>query len=273
MNRVLCIAIFIIALPLSALPQTMGRGDLSNAIVSAIEFHNALTVERDLRYNLNGKLRYNSVCISAHNFLNKKEQNCLLKELNSNKLGLIFYKNIEEYARRTNKKEFSSWDISFSEIDSNRLRISIGEVHYNQNNEYYKAAISDKVHIICEKSGYSNNWIFAHPFFIYDMCSEYRKTDYSKLTRQLYKILLDGGVKTEAHYISLFNYLRKEDKSEYHSLIKEQLNSIIENNPNVKEKIELYFKLFADARIVDEDTRIIEENFRKITENKQSQLQ
>lgn len=98
------------------------------------------------------------------------------------------------------------------------------------------------------------------------MGNEFRETDYSLLTRQLYDNLLHRQLETEADYMLLFNYLRKQDDSEYYVKIKELLCSIINDNPEVAERVDNYFFLFSKFRFRDEATYIIEENYKKITE-------
>ena len=90
--------------------------------------------------------------------------------------------------------------------------------------------------------------------------------DYEVLSKQLYDNLQHKQLETENDYILLFNYLRKQDYSEYYVKIKELLCSIIEKNPEITERVDNYFFLFSELRTIDENTSVIEENYKKITE-------
>ena len=98
------------------------------------------------------------------------------------------------------------------------------------------------------------------------MRREFRSVGYPLITKQLYENLQHKQLETENDYMLLFNYLRKQDDSEYYVKIKELLCSIIENNPEITERVDNYFFLFSELRTIDENTSVIEENYKKITE-------
>ena len=141
--------------------------------------------------------------------------------------------------------------------------ILINPLQYNRHKKYCWE-ISDGSYVLCCKSKYSNRWFVIHEFFIHAMYKN--NIDYEVLTKQLYDNLQHKQLETENDYILLFNYLRKQDDSEYYAKIKELLCSIIEKNPEITERVDNYFFLFSKFRIIDDSTSVIEENYKKITE-------
>ncbi len=265
MYRLACFTIVLISFSLSASPQTMRKEDIADAIIAAVEYHNDFDNHFTTKFH---QIPRYTAFVRKDEIWNNIELDSLIKDLNSTQYKITFFPDTKKGRRKgvkkINKKKFVSQEISFLEVDSNRIFIIIRPLFYNRYRKY-QWGISDPYEILCYKSKYSNNWFVIHEFFINAMYNN--NTDYEVLTKQLYDNLLHSQLETENDYMLLFNYLRKKDDSEYYVKIKELLCSIIEKNPEVAERVENYFFLFSKFRFIDESTSVIEENYKKITGN------
>ena len=256
--------IVLIFFSLSAHSQTMNNKDIADAIITAVEYNN----EFDNHFTTNiPRIPLYTVFVNKDKIWNDTELDRLIKELNNIQNEVTFYSDTKEGYRKCEKeikkKKFESLRVWFSEVDSNRIMILINPLQYNRHKKYCWE-ISDGSYVLCCKSKYSNRWFVIHEFFIHAMYKN--NIDYEVLTKQLYDNLQHKQLETENDYILLFNYLRKQDDSEYYVKIKELLCSIIEKNPEITERVDNYFFLFSELRTIDENTSVIEENYKKITE-------
>ena len=264
MYKVIYSAIVLIFFSLSANSQTMRKEDIADAIITAVEYNN----EFDNHFTTNiPRIPLYTVFVNKDKIWNDTELDRLIKELNNIQNEVTFYSDTKEGYRKCvkeiKKKKFESLRVWFSEVDSNRIMILINPLQYNRHKKYCWE-ISDGSYVLCCKSKYSNKWFVIHEFFIHAMYKN--NIDYEVLTKQLYDNLQHKQLETENDYILLFNYLRKQDDSEYYAKIKELLCSIIEKNPEITERVDNYFFLFSELRTIDENTSVIEENYKKITE-------
>lgn len=255
MKRLVAFIVTIVLFLPYSYAQKMSIEDTKEAIISAIEFCNGISTH-------NGNFSYNTVMVYKSFLKDKVVADSIIYELNKNQSDIVFY-NSRKTIKKKNKEIKRSWFIFYyGEIDTNRIEIVLSDCIYNGK----KTLINpDGETIVCSKSAITGKWHIVHHFFIYRMGREFRNTDYSLLTRQLYDNLLHKKLKTENDYMLLFNYLRKRDVSEYYIKIKELLCSIIDENPEVAERIDNYFFLFAKFRMIDESTSVIEGNYKNIT--------
>ena len=264
MYKLIYSAIVLIFFSLSANSQTMRKEDLADAIIAAVEYHNDL----DSHFTTNiPQIPQYTVFLKEDKVLDNTELDSLIKDLNSKQHKITFFSDTKEGlkkgVKKIKKKKFDSWRIGFLKDDNNRISITIAPLFYYRYRKY-QWTISDASQILCCKSKYSNKWFVIHEFFIHAMYKN--NIDYEVLTKQLYDNLLHKQLETENDYMLLFNYLRKQDYSEYYVKIKELLCSIIEKNPEITERVDNYFFLFSKFRIIDDSTSVIEENYKKITE-------
>lgn len=250
------IVTIVLFLPYSS-AQKMSTKDTKEAIISAIEYCNGISTHY-------GCFSYNIVMIYENFFNDKVATDIFVNELNRNKSDIFFY-NSRKTLKKKNKGIKRNWFIFYyAEVDTNRIEIILSDCFYKGKETLINP---DGESIICKKSAINSKWHIVHQFYIYRMGNEFRETDYSSLTRKLYENLCKGHLESEDDFILLFNYLRKQDESEYYVKIKELLCSIINDNPEVAERVENYFFLFSKFRFIDESTSVIEENYKKITGN------
>lgn len=265
MYRLVYSTIVLIFFSLSANSQTMRKEDTTDAIIAAVEYHNDF--DSHFKTNLPHTPRY-TVFVRKDEIWNNTKLDSLIKDLNSKQYKITFFpetkKDFRKSIKKIKKKKFDSWRINLLEVDSNRIFITIRPLFYNRYKKY-SWMISDGPSILCCKSKYSNKWFVIHESFIIEMYRKNDYIDYEILTKQLYDNLLHKQLETENDYILLFNYLRKQDDSEYYINIKQLLCSIIDENTEVAERIENYFFMFSKFRFRDENTSVIEENYKKIT--------
>ena len=256
MKRLVAIIATIVLFSPYSSAQQMSTEDTKEAIISAIEFCNATSTHK-------GRFSYNIVMIYESFFYTKMVADSIIYKFNSNQSDIVFY-NSRKTIKKKNKGIKRSWFISYyGEIDTNRIKIVLSDCFY----KWRKTLINpDGETIICSKSAITGKWHIVHQFFIYRMEREFRNTDYPLLARQLYDNLCKEHLESESDFMVLFNYLRKQDDSEYYIRIKERLCSIIEKNPEITEQVDNYFFLFSKFRAIDESTSAIEANYKKITE-------
>ncbi len=266
MYRLVYYAIVLIFFSLSANSQTMRKEDVADAIIAAVEYNNDF--DNHFKTNIPNIPRY-IVFVKKDENWNNTELDSLIKDLNSKQYKITFFpetkKDFRKCIKIIKKKKFDSWRINLLEVDSNRIFITIRPLFYNRYKKY-RWEISEGWSILCCKSKYSNKWFVIHEFFINAMYRNNNAIDSEELTKQLYDNLLHKQLETENDYMLLFNYLRKQDDSEYYVKIKELLCSIIEKNPEITERVDNYFFLFSKFRFIDDSTSVIEENYKKITE-------
>lgn len=245
----------VLFLPYSS-AQEMSTEDTKEAIISAIEFCNATSTHDE-------NFSYNTVMIYKSFLKDKVVADSIIYEFNRNQSGIVFY-NSTKAIKKKNKGIKGNWFIFYyGKIDTNRIEIVLSDCFYKGK----KTLINpDGETIICRKSAITGKWHIVHQFFIYQMGHEFRSVGYPLITKQLYENLQHKQLETENDYMLLFNYLRKQDDSEYYVKIKELLCSIIEKNPEITERVDNYFFLFSKFRIIDDSTSVIEENYKKITE-------
>ena len=227
---------FIIAtifLSISANAQSINADDLRDALVSAINLRNR-TEEKPLRFII-----FYDLC--------EYENDSIIKELNKNDEGFIFYKGEtraekRRFAYKIKKIKFTSWRILFFDIECNRISLVINKLHYNLFKKY--SLLGHGVLFVCRKSDYSGKWYAADERFIVDRFRNAGKTDYSVITKQIFEKLQNGILETDTDYKLLFNYLTKQDDSEYYPKIKELLKCLIGKNPEINERVQTYFYLY-----------------------------
>lgn len=267
MYRLVYFAIILIFFSLSANSQTMRKEDVADAIISAVEYQNDFDSHFTTIFSY---MPQYTVFVKKDKIWSNIELDSLIKDLNSKQYKITFFSETKEGlrkgAKKIKKRKFESWSINLLEVDNNRIFITIRPLYYNRYRKY-KWMISEGPSILCCKSKYSNQWFVIHDFFINAMDRKNNDIGYEELTKQLYDNLLHKQLETENDYMLLFNYLRKQDDSEYYPKIKELLCSIIKKNPGVAERVNNYFFVFSEFRFIDESTSVIEENYKKITGN------
>ena len=230
---------FIIAtifLSMSANAQSINADDLRDALVSAINLRNR-TVKKPLRF------------ITFYD-LREYENDSIIEELNKNDEGFIFFKGKTRAERRRfinkiMKIKFRGWQIFFIDIECNRISLIISELHYSRFKK--RVGIGCGTLFVCRKSDYSGKWYAADEIFNVNRRFSAGKTDYSVITKQIFEKLQNGILETDNDYTLLFNYLTKQDDSEYYPKIKELFKCLIDKNPEINERIQTYFYLYEEA--------------------------
>lgn len=250
------IIVMVLFLP-SVSAQEISVGDTKDAIISAIEFSNDVSVKFNLRHTYPSK---NTVKVYSSLFNDEVASDSFIDELNRNQSGIVFYKSHKAFYKK-NKKIDSSWLIvKYHKVDSNIVVIYMSDCWYNKK---MLNVNPDVVCIVCRKSSTTCKWHIAHEFFIPMMFHNFSETDYYLLTKQLYNNLQNGQLETETDYMLLFNYFREQDESEYYPKIKELLKCMISENPEINERVQTYLYMIQESGygyVFDE----IEQNYNKI---------
>lgn len=248
---------FIVAIMLfttSSSAQKMSAEDTKEAIISAIECCNSMSV-----YDMM-PISYNTVMVYENFFKDKVVADSVINELNRNQSDIVFYNSLKALKKK-NRRIDGSWSIfCYSEVDTNIIKIDLSCCFYKGKKTYFHSSAS---YIICKKSDYSGKWHVARESFIAKRRNSARGADYSALTKQLYKNLQNGVLEIEPDYILLFNYLIKQDDSEYYPKIKELLKCLIDKNPEIDERVQTYFYLYKKVG-TEYYASTIEKNYNKI---------
>lgn len=215
--------------------------DTKEAIISAIEFSNNISVRFDLQHIYQSR---NTVKVYSNMFNNKVASDNIINKLNRNQSGIVFYNSYKTFHKKNKKIDCSWLIVDYHKTDNNLIVIYLSDCYYK---DKMLNVNPDVVCIVCKKSSTTARWHISHEFFIHTMSNKFLETDYPLLTQQLYNNLQKSQLHTEVDYMLLLSYLRKQDDSEYYPKIKELLKCMISENPEINERVQTYLYLIHET--------------------------
>ena len=263
--------VFIIAIivlfPLCASAQIMGKENLADAIIAAMEYCN----DRDSHIEKREYIVADKIMIFETSFDFIFAPDSLVEELNK-KSRFDFFTEQHDYIKKHNIKKMEFVVIhNYRIIDSNNviLAVSGGKSYYKKRffGKFKPTAICpDKIFMISSRSAISNKWIIYHADFVYYLSEKNGIYDDLTLATMLHNNLLHDKLNTIDEFVLLFNYLRKKEETPQDNTTNELLRKYIETHPETKEILKSYFLLLSTVRIHGDNAHLIEENYKKITE-------